>query len=94
MKLRVHYMAQLRDALGRTEEDVEMPEGSTLAELLVRLAAGRDREVERHLITDAGQPRPSLLVVVNDAPVSPREAVATALRPGDVVTLLPPIAGG
>lgn len=94
MKLRVQYTAQLRAAVGRTEEDVDLPESSNVAELLVHLATHRGRDAKPHLITDDGQAQPSLLLVVNGSAVPAREATMTMLKPGDVVTLLPPIAGG
>jgi molybdopterin converting factor small subunit len=92
--LQVRYAAQLRTVLGRTEEDLELPEGSNLADLLLHLADNGGRDAEAHLITAARQPRPSLLLVVNDAAVSARNAADVILQPGDVITLLPPIAGG
>ena len=55
MKLRVQYTAQLRTAVGRAEEDVDLPEGSSLHALLVQLAADRGRDVAMHLVTDAGE---------------------------------------
>ena len=94
MKLRVQYTAQLRTAVGRAEEDVDLPEGSSLHALLVQLAADRGRDVAMHLVTDAGEAQPSLLVAVNNAAVSAREAAATTVKCCDVVTLMPPIAGG
>lgn len=94
MKLYVQYMAQLRTAIGRSEDEVELPDGSSLAQLLVCLAARGGRDVEPHLITETGKTRPSLLVVVNETAVSARHAATTVLQPGDKVTLLPPIAGG
>lgn len=93
MKLRVQYMAQLRPAMGRMEEDVELPEGSTVVELLVHLASRHD-EAGPHLVTRQGQARPSLLVVVNGSAVPAQESAAAVLHSGDVVILLPPIAGG
>jgi len=35
-----------------------------------------------------------LLIIINEAAVSARDAATTELRSNDVVTLLPPIAGG
>lgn len=93
MKLRVQYMAQLRGAVGRAEEVVDVSEGTSLAELLSQLAATH-HAARIQLVTEAGLARPSLLVVVNDSAVSSREAATTLLHPDDVVTLLPPIAGG
>jgi len=93
MKLQVKYTAQLRTALERSEETAELPEGSSLADLLQHLAeqnpAGRP-----HLLSGAGRVNASLLVVLNDAAVSAADAVSRQLSDGDVVLLLPPIAGG
>jgi MoaD family protein len=90
----VQFSAQLRVLVGASEERVELPPGSTLAELLAQLAA-RHAEAAPHLLTTEGkQIRPSLLLVVNDRAVAIDDAATVLLRDGDVVTLLPPIAGG
>lgn len=94
MRLRVQYTAQLRTIVGRAEEVVELPEGSHLADLVARLAGELHREAAAHLLTEAGQLRPSLLVAVNQTAVSPGMAHGTRLTEGDVVSLMPPIAGG
>ena len=91
MKLRVEYMAQLRAAAGCTHHEVELTLGNTLADLLAHLAASL-AEARSHFLTSSGQIQPSLLVVVNGAAVGARDGVT--LKDGDVVTLLPPIAGG
>ena len=93
MKLRVQYMAQLRAAVGQAEEAVELPDGSSLADLLNQLA-NTHSAARSHFVTETGHARPSLLIVVNDSAVSAREAGTTALHSDDIVTLLPPIAGG
>ena len=93
MKLRVQYTAQLRTVVGHAEEVVELPPGTRLAELLAHLAAIHP-DAGPHLVTSTGQIRPSLLVALNETAV-PRHAASTILlHEGDVVTLLPPIAGG
>jgi molybdopterin converting factor small subunit len=94
MKLRVQYTAQLRTAAGRPEEDIELPEGSTLAALLLHLAERLDEAAVAHVMAPEGHIRKGLLLVVNDAVASADTAHTTVLRPGDVVLLLPPIAGG
>ncbi|MFM9963553.1 MAG: MoaD/ThiS family protein [Planctomycetaceae bacterium] len=93
MKLRVQYMAQLRAAIGQSDERIELPEGSHLGDLLSQLAITH-ATARTHLVTDTGQARPSLLIVVNETVVPAREAATTVLHSEDVVTLLPPIAGG
>jgi molybdopterin converting factor small subunit len=93
MMLRVKYSAQLRTALQRREDVIDMPNGSALDALLVHLA--RTNEAARpHLLASNGQLHPSLLIVVNDAARPARDAGTCSLNDGDTVLLLPPIAGG
>lgn len=94
MKVRVQYTAQLRAAVGRVEEDVELAGDGNLADLLVRLATELHREAAPFVLTAGGELQPSLLIGVNGQGVSPRDAKHVQLRDGDVVTLMPPIAGG
>ena len=94
MKLRVQYRAQMRTAAGRSEDEVELPEGSSLEALLGHLAERLGQETAAHLVTGDGDVHSSLLIVVNDSVVVPRAAAHTVLRDGDVLTFLPPIAGG
>jgi len=93
MKVRVQFGAQLRTAVGRPATDVELPEGSTVSTLVEQLAAQVDGAAP-HLLAAAGQTHKSLLIVVNNAAVCSTRLTATELRGGDVVMLLPPIAGG
>jgi molybdopterin synthase sulfur carrier subunit len=94
MKLRVQYTAQLRTAVGRSDDELELPEGSSLAALLKHLATQLDEVAAGHLIGFGGSIRPGLLIVVNDSATAVHAAATTVLRHGDVVLLLPPIAGG
>lgn len=93
MKLRVQYMAQLRTAIGQSEEEIELPDGTSVAGLLIQLARTHSA-TKSHFVTESGDARPSLLIVLNNSAVSARDAATTALHSDDVVTLLPPIAGG
>jgi MoaD family protein len=94
MKVHVQYSAQLRTALGRVAEDIELPDAATVRDLLVHLAAACGQGAASHLVTKVGELRPSLLVVVNGFATPARTAASTELRAGDVVALLPPISGG
>ena len=94
MRLRVQYTAQLRTVVGRAEEEINLPEGSNLAELLMYLASETRREAAEYLLDSGGGLQPSLLVAVNNRAISACEARAVTMNTGDIVTLLPPIAGG
>ena len=81
MTVRVLLFAVLRDAVGRPELDLALPDGATAADAVGRLAA-EHAEIARH--------RAVLRVAVNA-----RHAPATtALADGDVLALLTPSSGG
>ena len=91
MKVSVRYVGQLRQAAGVASEAVEPDPPCTVADLLRRLA-DRHGEIFRDFVLDAGgEVRRPLLLFVGDEQVRPEE---TALRDGDVVTVLTPMAGG
>lgn len=95
MTVRVQYTAQLRAAVGRVEEEIETTEGrSSLFDLLVRVATELHCAAAPFVLAADGSLQPSLLIGVNGTGVSPRDARNVTLRGGDVVTLMPPIAGG
>jgi MoaD family protein len=94
MKVLVQYTAQLRTALGRSDEQIELPEKCSLADLVSHLSARWEQPAKSHLVTDSGQTRLSLLLVVNGLAVSVPDASNTPLHSGDVVVLMPPVAGG
>jgi molybdopterin converting factor small subunit len=79
MTVRLQYFSHLKNLRG--PDCLEVPEGTTVAELLeaVFAAAPPLRDWDRHL-----------LVAVGEA-YADRKAV---LRPGDLVSLMPPVQGG
>src|SRR5436309_521306 len=81
MKIHLLAFASAGDALGASEMEIEMPEGSLVADLRARL----DRE---HPGIVPLWPR--LAVAVDGRVVSPEEP----LRDGVEVALLPPVSGG
>lgn len=94
MKLLVEYTGQLRTAVGRSQDRIELPDGTTVAALLAQLGQSIGESARPHLLTLAGTMQPSLLVAVNETACPARQAASTVLHDGDSVVLLPPIAGG
>jgi molybdopterin converting factor small subunit len=92
MKIAVKYQTQIKRAAGLAGESVELGGDGSLRQLLLELAARRG-EAFRHLVLrEDGMPQDAILVFVGDRQVTTSAAVA--LREGDVVTLLAPMAGG
>ena len=79
----VHYFAAAAEAATRTEERLEVPDGTTLAGLREQLA-GRGLEMARVV--------PICSFLVNS--VSTPADSLTPLADGDAVDVLPPFAGG
>jgi molybdopterin synthase sulfur carrier subunit len=82
MTVRVLYFAGLRDAVGLTEESFELPPHvRTVGELANHLAARHSAYAER---------RSFVRMARNEAFASAEERLAD----GDVIALIPPVAGG
>ena len=94
MNVRVEFTGQLRTAIGQAHLWVELPEGATVAMLLVQLGQHCGDRVRPHFLNASRQVQPSLLVAVNGAALPSRQAGPSILREGDTIVLLPPIAGG
>jgi molybdopterin converting factor small subunit len=94
MKLLIQYSGPLRAAVGRAEEELDFTENAMLADVLQELARRRGEDAAAHLITASGQAPLGLLVVVNGSAVASSQLHQILVRCGDVIALLPPIAGG
>ena len=89
MRITVRYLGQAQRAAGRAAEVVDAADGCTVAAVLHTLA-GRQAALRGLLLAADGSPRPSMLFFVGDEQC----AADRALRDGDVLTVLAPMAGG
>jgi len=81
MRIRLLYFAILRDITGKSEEVIDLPEGTRAQEIWSQL---RNRHAQL-----AGYERPPM-TAVNESYV----AADQLLRDGDEVAFIPPVAGG
>jgi len=85
MKVKVLYLASLREQLGRRGEDLEIsPTGSTVAGLRTLLMA---RGGAWQTVLAQGK---ALRVAVNQEMAQP----TTPVKPGDEIAFFPPVTGG
>ena len=83
----VRYWASVRAAQGRADERVSVPaEGITVADLLLRITDGREPRV--------AQVVGACSLLLDETAVHADRLDETGVRPGAVVDLLPPFAGG
>lgn len=74
------------------KETVEI-EGGTVGELLASLTS-RYGDLRRHLFSDEGKLRSFVNVYVNDDDIRYLEQLDTKVTDGDVISILPAVAGG
>ena len=92
MKVTFSYFAQVRRAAGVETETVELPDGSELAAAVAEIADRHGDELKAIVLDDGGGVRPSILLLVNGAPVS--RGASPALSDGSAVSVFSAVAGG
>ncbi len=91
MAYRVLIPTPLRPYTGQ-QDAVEL-EGGTVGEILSALTS-RYAELRRHLYADDGKLRHFVNVYVNDDDIRYLDREATSLKSGDVISIVPSVAGG
>ena len=95
MRVKVKYIGPARVMLKKKEEDVEVSLKTTLSELLDKLANVYGEGFRNEVFEDDGKEvSKGLVVTVNGIAIGQLDGIQTKLREGDVVTLLPFLAGG
>ena len=90
----VRYWAGARAAAGTAEDVLEADETADGSGGEVTLADVMARVLERHPGEQMARTVGVCSVLLGDQPVRSQDPAAVVVRPGDVVELLPPFAGG
>ena len=89
----VRYYNIIRDVAGRQEESLSLTDGATTLDLLAFVSRAHGDKIQRFLLAKEGGKSPYLSLFVNGKRVE-GAAVQQVLAEGDVIMLLPAIAGG
>lgn len=92
MKVTVQYTTQLKAAIGRPEETLELSEDATVEDLISNLRTRHPQVTQELLVDSAGSLLPSIIICVNGQQVDPHRHIA--LPHEAMVTLLSAISGG
>jgi len=92
MKIVVEYTAQVKKAAGIGKEEFEVPEGTTLQELVKTAAESHADSLKPILFPEGDDLHPSILLFVSNDQVLWDESLT--LEPHQSVTILSPISGG
>ncbi|MBS7625653.1 MoaD/ThiS family protein [Candidatus Bathyarchaeota archaeon] len=94
VRVRVRFIGTFRWAAKMDETDLEVPEQTSITDLLDRVFEMVNRVEDT---SNAGQPQEfgrNMLILVNDVEVGLLKGFETILRDGDKVTLIPTAHGG
>ena len=92
MKIRTRYTTQLKMALGTDTEEIELPEPSSLKDLLIQLRQLHPKEVDQYILNADNQLQSGVLVCIDDKHAG--RDLSLSLAQGDEVTLLSVVSGG
>ncbi len=92
IKVKVKLLGHLATEYGSSELSLELPEGSTLRQLLIKLR--RLSQVFREAVTEDGETTVSHLVFINGVDAELLEGYDTVLEDGSEVLFLPVAHGG
>ncbi len=94
MEVEVKYYAMLRGASGREREVFEVPEGSSIGDLMGLIVEGCGEPFHRYVYDAERSVSDYLSFMLNGVSVSSLEGFGAVLGDGDVLAILPPIGGG
>ncbi len=95
MKVKVHYLGFIRKLINQSEDEFELEEGASLAELLNKISSiyGKDfrKEVYEPGLKDL---KMGFVITVNGVLMGQLQGVDTQLNSGDNVILMSLMSGG
>ncbi|MEM0216063.1 MAG: MoaD family protein [Candidatus Bathyarchaeia archaeon] len=96
MRVRVEYIGHIRQLIGSgREEDIELPEGASLGDLLALLAEKYGETFKKTVYSPGGvDVTPNFMILVNGYLLNQLEGIRTKLKHGDHVILTSVISGG
>lgn len=96
MKVKVEYLGHIKNILGnRREEEVEIKEDSSVADLLITLSSRYGEPFKKAIYETGGTDvKPNFMATVNGYLLNQLDGVKTKLKQGDNVILMPVVSGG
>jgi len=95
MKVKVHYLGYIRNMLRRKEEELELEKGTSLSELLNKLAGIHGDPFKKEVFEPGLKDvKMGFAVTVNGTLIGQLDGVETKLNEGDNIILMSLMSGG
>jgi molybdopterin synthase sulfur carrier subunit len=95
MKVTLHTILGLREVVGQRLVEIDLPQGSTVADFLRCLEEKWGEKLANRLWNpDSGAVLPYVRIMVNGQTIQFLKGLETPLNEGDEVLILPPVSGG
>ena len=96
MKVKVEFLGHIRNVIGsEREEEVEISEGSSIADLLMMLSEKYGEPFKKAIFEKSGADvKSNYIITVNGYLLNQLKGLETKLKNDDNVTLLPIVSGG
>lgn len=96
LKISVEYLGHIKNLIGnRREEEIEIRDGSTMADLLTMLSEKYGSSFTKAVYEPSGSDMKSnFIATVNGYLLNQLKGIYTKLKDGDRVTLMPIVSGG
>ena len=94
-KITLHTILDLKEVVGQRLTEIDLPDRSTVEDLLKCMSERWGDELTGHLFDpDGGAVLPYVRIMVNGQTIQFLEGMDTLLKEGDEVLILPPVSGG
>jgi molybdopterin synthase sulfur carrier subunit len=94
MEIQTKYFAALREIVGKKIETMQLDEGARVQEVIKLLIAAYGKPLEAQLFDERGRLSASYQILINGINIGTLEGLATPLKEGDTIAILPPVGGG
>jgi molybdopterin synthase sulfur carrier subunit len=96
LRVKVEYLGHIKNILGnRREEEIEIKEGSSVADLLSTLSSRYGEPFKKAVYETGGSDvKPNFMATVNGYLLNQLDGIRTKLKQGDDVILMPVVSGG
>ena len=94
MRFKIKVFATIREITKNREIELESEDGVTVKDAVKLMVDRYGERLANYLLEKNGKPKPAFLLMVNGISIKELEGLETRLQDGDVLAILPPVAGG